>query len=73
MIQDEEIEQLIIPESKFIFDKYGISKVTKIVFQDQRQKVRKLSPVGYRLLNFIAYSHLFYANCLMQQQLFSYS
>ena len=45
-------------------DKFGISKVSKIVFQNQRQKVRKLSSVGYRLLNFIAYSHLFYANCL---------
>jgi len=26
--------------------------------------VRNLSQIGYRLLNFIAYSHLFYANCL---------
>ena len=45
-------------------DRFGISKVTKVIFEDVHQKVRKLSTVGYRLLNFIAYSHLFYANCL---------
>ena len=45
-------------------DRFGISKVTKVIFQDPNQKVRKLSSIGYRLLNFIAYSHLFYANCL---------
>jgi len=45
-------------------EKYGVSKVTKLVFQDIHQKVRKLSQIGYRLLNFILYSHLFYANCL---------
>ena len=37
-------------------DKFGISKALKIVIQNQRQKFRKLSSVGYRLLNFIAYS-----------------
>jgi len=45
-------------------DRFGLSKVTKLIFQDVHQKVRKLSPIGYRLLNFIVYSHLFYANCL---------
>ena len=43
---------------------FGISKIEKITFEEANQKVRKLSSVGYRLLNFIAYSHLFYANCL---------
>jgi len=49
----------IIEKSKF-----GISKITKIMFESINQKVRKLSLVGYRLLNFILYSHLFYSNCL---------
>ena len=44
--------------------RYGIYKVSKITFQSIYQKVRNLSSVGYRLLNFILYSHLFYANCL---------
>ena len=49
----------IIEKSKF-----GVSKITKILFEDIKQNVRKLSLVGYRLLNFILYSHLFYSNCL---------
>ena len=44
--------------------KFGISKVTKIIFENSHQNVRKLSQVGYRLLSFILYSHLFYSNCL---------
>ena len=38
--------------------------MSKIKFENNAQFVRKLSCVGYRLLNFILYSHLFYANCL---------
>ena len=49
----------IIEKSKF-----GISKVSKIVFESTQQTVRKLSQAGYRLLSFILYSHLFYSNCL---------
>ena len=49
----------IIEKSKF-----GISKVSKIVFENIQQPVRKLSQAGYRLLSFILYSHLFYSNCL---------
>ena len=33
-------------------------------FEDQFKKVRKLSNIGYRLLNFISYCHLFYSFCL---------
>ena len=44
--------------------KFGISKVSKIVFENIQQPVRKLSQAGYRLLSFILYSHLFYSNCL---------
>ena len=48
-------------------EKYGIYKVSKFTFEANEiiyQKVRNLSSVGYRLLNFILYSHLFYVNCL---------
>ena len=45
-------------------EKFGINKVSKTVFEDPNKKVRNLSSIGYRLLNFILYSHLFYANCL---------
>ena len=34
------------------------------MFENIHQTVRKLSQPGYRLLNFILYSHLFYSNCL---------
>ena len=44
--------------------KYGINKISKIRFIQKNIITRKLSQVGYRLLNFILYSHLFFANCL---------
>ena len=34
------------------------------MFENTLQTIRKLSQAGYRLLNFILYSHLFYSNCL---------
>ena len=68
---DENLPNMLLEEYKSkIIDpiieksKYGISKITKIMFENINQKVRKLSFVGYRLLNFILYSHLFYSNCL---------
>ena len=45
-------------------EKLGIKKLKKQVFQNINQRIGKLSPIGFRLLNFILYSHLFYANCL---------
>ena len=44
--------------------KFGINQISKIRFLLNNMFVRKLSQVGYRLLNFIIYSHLFFANCL---------
>ena len=68
---DENIPNMILADYKSkIIDpiieksKFGISKISKIMFEDINQKVRKMSIVGYRLLNFILYSHLFYSNCL---------
>ena len=43
---------------------YGISKIDKITFIQKDKKIRNLSQVGYRLLNYIFYSHLFFSDCL---------
>ena len=44
--------------------KFGINKVSKFIFEDKSIVIRKLTQAGYRLLNFILYSHLFFSNCL---------
>ena len=49
----------IIEENKF-----GISKVQKQYFEKMNITIRKLSIIGYRLLNLVIYSQLFYAHCL---------
>ena len=68
---DETIPNMFFEEyeNKFIApiiekSKMGISKIRENIFLDSKQIVRHLSIVGYRLLNFILYSHLFYSNCL---------
>ena len=43
---------------------FGINQITKIRFEQNNLKVRNLSKIGYRLLNFILYSHLFFGHCL---------
>ena len=67
----ENIKNMLINEYKVkIIDpilkesKLGINKPKKAIFLQFNHSVRKLSIVGYRLLNFILYSHLFYSNCL---------
>ena len=42
----------------------GFHSVDKYFFEKQDKKIRKLSNIGYRLLNFISYCHLFYSFCL---------
>ena len=42
----------------------GFTKINMDYFKSQNKDVRNLSIIGYRLLNFIAYSHLFFAYCL---------
>ena len=42
----------------------GIPKIDKFLFIQKDKKIRKLSQIGYRLLNFILYSHLFFNNCI---------
>ena len=42
----------------------GINFCSKEMFLNNKKIIRKLSQIGYRLLNFILYNHIFYANCL---------
>ena len=42
----------------------GLNKIKKYLFLSTPEKIRNLSKIGYRLLSFIIYSHLFFANCL---------
>ena len=42
----------------------GIPKMDKITFKLKDKKIRNLSQVAYRLLNFIFYSHIFFSDCL---------
>jgi hypothetical protein len=42
----------------------GINFVSKDILLLIQKKVRNLSEIGFRLLNFILYNHLFFANCL---------
>ena len=53
------IIQPILDENKF-----GINLIRKIEYEQESLSVRNLSQIGFRLLNFILYSHLFFANCL---------
>ena len=68
---DKNIQFMLIDEYKKVIidpilekEKFGLNKIGKQMLQNIYQKIGKLSLVGYRLLNFILYSHLFYANCL---------
>ena len=42
----------------------GISPIEKEEFLDKNKTVRNLNKISYRLLNFILYNQLFFANCL---------
>ena len=68
---DENIQSMLLADYKTkIIDpilegsKFGINKISKIRFMLNNMIVRKLSQEGYRLLNFILYSHIFFGNCL---------
>jgi hypothetical protein len=62
MLLEQYKKQVIDP----ILDKskYGINKVEKIYFQQTNITIRKLSIIGYRLLNYVIYSHIYFAYCL---------
>jgi len=44
--------------------KIGLNIVSKEFFEKMDKKIRKMSQLTYRLLHFIIYNHLFFANCL---------
>ena len=44
--------------------KYGINRVSKNRFLQKDKNIRNMSQITYRLLNFLLFNHLFYANCL---------
>ena len=45
-------------------EKPGLNIIDKNLFMNSDKRVRNLSKIGLRLLNFILHTHLFYSNCL---------
>ena len=62
ILLDEYIKKVIEPIRKK--SSFGFNSVSRDFFENQNKKVRNLSNIGYRLLNFISYCHLFYGYCL---------
>ena len=57
----EYIEDIINPILEK--EKQGLNIINEKVFKSRNIKIRNLSEIGYRLLNFIIYCLLFFANC----------
>ena len=62
LIMDDYIKKVIEPIKKRAA--FGFNSVSRDYFENQNKKVRKLSLIGYRLLNLISYYHLFFNYCL---------
>ena len=62
MLLDDYIKKVIEPIRKK--SNFGFNSISRDFFENQNKKVRNLSNIGYRLLNFISYCHLFYGYCL---------
>ena len=62
MIYEDYLKKVIEPIKKR--PSYGFSNIPRDFFQKQEKKIRNLSDIGYRLLNFISYSFLFFNFCL---------
>ena len=58
MILDDYIKNIIEPIRKK--NKIGIGDCSKNYFEKKNKKIRNLTQIGYRFLNFIFYSHLFF-------------
>ena len=43
---------------------YGFNSISRDYFENQNKKIRKLSNIGYRLLNLVSYYHLFFSYCM---------
>ena len=62
LILEDYIKQVIEPIEKQ--KNFGFILISKEYFLNQNKKIRNLSNIGYRLLNFISYCHLFYSYCM---------
>ena len=62
MILEDYINQVIEPIRKK--SNKGIVEISKNYFEKKNKMIRNLSQIGYRLLNFILYSHLFFGFCI---------
>ena len=62
ILYDDYIKTVIDPIRNNL--SFGFNAVNKDYFQNQDKNIRKLSMIGYRLLNFISYCHLFYSFCM---------
>ena len=63
MTLDDYISNIIGPISKEK-SSLGFNSIDKEYFEKKDKTIRNLSNIGYRLLNFIAYSHLFFSHCM---------
>ena len=62
IIYDNYIKEVIDPILKK--SSFGFNQIPRDFFENQKKTIRNLSKIGYRLLNFISYCHLFFAYCL---------
>ena len=62
MIYEDYLKKVIEPIKNKC--SYGFSNITKDFFEKRDKNLRNLSEIGYRLLNFISYSFLFFSYCL---------
>ena len=68
MTKDEFKSKYIIP----LYNKEkGLNKIDKNNFKKDNKKIRNLSQLSYRLLNYILYSHLFFAKLVTQSDQFN--
>ena len=61
LIFDDYINKIIDPIRKK--NAIGFNQISKDFFEKQDKDIRKLSNIGYRLLNYIAYTFLFFGYC----------
>ena len=62
LIYNDYIKMVIDPLKNKNF--FGFIPISRDYFENQNKTIRKLSKIGYRLLNFISYCHLFFSYCL---------
>jgi hypothetical protein len=57
---------------KLLNKEKGLPNIDKNYFKKETKIIRNLSQVSYRLLNYILYSHLFFARILTKTNKFDY-